>query len=33
VKTTSNHFVLQNLVQRMWDIRNRVLANPNDRAL
>lgn len=33
MKPTSNHFVLQNLVQRMWDIRNRLLASPNDRAL
>jgi hypothetical protein len=31
--TTSNHFVLDNLIERMWEIRKRHLANPQDRSL
>lgn len=33
MKTTSNHYVLDNLVERMWDIRDKLAADPGNRAL
>lgn len=33
MKPTSNHYVLDNLIERMWEIRNKLQSNPQDRSL
>ena len=33
MKPTSNHYVLDNLVERMWEIRDRLASDPGNRAL
>ena len=33
MKTNSNHYVLDNLVERMWDIRDKLAAEPGNRSL
>lgn len=33
MKPTSNHYVLTNLIERMWEIRELLAKNPGDRRL
>ena len=32
-KPASNYYVLENLIEQMWEIRDKVRADPNNRAL
>lgn len=33
MKQSSNHYVLTNLIERMWELRDRLSKNPGDRGL
>lgn len=33
MKQASNHFVLDNLIERMWGIREKLAADPKNRSL